>query len=163
MKKAAVFMGSINDMPVVEKAAATMKEFGIEVTIHVLSAHRTPSAVCGFASTARENGYGVIIAAAGMSAHLAGVIAAHTPLPVIALPLKNQALDGMDALLSMVMMPPGVPVACVGIDCAKNAGYLAAQILGVGDEALMDKFAAFKQKQFDDCMKINEDAQAKYN
>ncbi|MCL1822720.1 MAG: 5-(carboxyamino)imidazole ribonucleotide mutase [Oscillospiraceae bacterium] len=163
MKKAAVFMGSINDMPVVEKAINVMKDFGIDVTVRVLSAHRTPDAVAEFAKNARKENYGVIIAAAGMAAHLAGVLAAHTELPVIALPLKNKALEGLDALLAMVMMPPGVPVATVGIDCAQNAGYLAVQILGTGDDSLMDKFADFKKKQYEKCLEIDKEAGAKYN
>ena len=163
MKKAAVIMGSINDMPVVEKAVNILKDFGISITVRVLSAHRVPDAVAEFAKSARNNDYGVIIAAAGMAAHLAGVVAAHTELPVIALPLKSKALEGLDALLSMVMMPPGVPVATVGIDGAQNAGYLAVQILAVGDDDLMDKYASFKRAQYDKCIEIDKENSVKYS
>ena len=110
-----------------------------------MSAHRTPAEACEFAAAAKDNGFGVIICAAGMAAHLAGVIAGHTTLPVIGIPMKSSVLDGMDALLSTVMMPPGVPVATVGINGAKNAAILAAQILAVSDEALAEKLAENKK------------------
>ena len=140
-------MGSDSDFPVVKKAGDALKEFGIEVEWHVLSAHRSPVQVAEFSSSAAENGFGAIIAAAGMAAHLAGAVAANTVLPVIAIPVKSKALEGVDALLSSVMMPPGVPVATVGIDCAANAGYLAVQILAVGDKELSEKLLAFKKAQ----------------
>ena len=136
VRKAAVIMGSDSDWPVVQKAVSKLKSFGVETEVHVMSAHRTPMEACEFAKNAAANGFGVIIAAAGMAAHLGGVLAAHTVLPVIGLPLKSAALDGMDALLSTVQMPPGVPVATVGIDAAANAGTLAVQILALGDEEL---------------------------
>ena len=145
-KKVGIVMGSDSDFPVVRKAAEALKEFGIPFEMRVLSAHRSPKEVAEFAQNARANGFGVIIAAAGMAAHLAGAVAGNTTLPVIAIPVKAKALEGVDALLSSVMMPPGVPVATVGIDAA-NAGYLAAEILSVNDAELADKLLAFKKKQ----------------
>lgn len=147
MKKAAVIMGSDSDLPVVKKAVDVLKDFSVPVEVRVLSAHRSPAQVAQFSADAEKNGFGVMIAAAGMAAHLAGAVAANTPLPVIAIPVKSKVLDGMDALLSSVMMPPGVPVATVAIDGAANAGYLAVQILALSDDALMDKFKAFRKKQ----------------
>ena len=146
-KKVGIVMGSDSDFPVVRKAAEALKEFGIPFEMRVLSAHRSPKEVAEFAQNARANGFGVIIAAAGMAAHLAGAVAGNTTLPVIAIPVKAKALEGVDALLSSVMMPPGVPVATVGIDAAANAGYLAAEILSVNDAELADKLLAFKKKQ----------------
>lgn len=146
MKKVAVIMGSDSDFPIVSKAVAELKAYGVPYECHVMSAHRTPSAACDFASGAKEDGFGVIICAAGMAAHLAGVIAGHTTLPVIGIPMKSAALDGMDALLSTVMMPPGVPVATVGIDGAKNAAILAVQILALSDDKLAKKLQDAKQK-----------------
>lgn len=145
-RKAAVIMGSDSDWPVVQKAVGKLKSFGVETEVHVMSAHRTPEEACEFAKNAAKNGFGVIIAAAGMAAHLGGVLAAHTVLPVIGLPLKSAALDGMDALLSTVQMPPGVPVATVGIDAAANAGTLAVQILALGDEELTKRLVASKEE-----------------
>lgn len=139
MKKVAIVMGSDSDLPVVEKAFPVLESFGIGYEVHVYSAHRTPMETKAFSSHAAQNGFGVIIAAAGMAAHLAGAVAANTVLPVIGLPVKSGSLGGMDALLSTVMMPPGIPVATVGIDGAKNAAYLAAQILAVGDDDLTGK------------------------
>ncbi|MGN1120163.1 MAG: 5-(carboxyamino)imidazole ribonucleotide mutase [Oscillospiraceae bacterium] len=147
IKKVAVVMGSDSDFPVVRKAGEVLKEFGVPFEMRVLSAHRSPVEVAEFAKTARENGFGVIIAAAGMAAHLAGAIAGNTTLPVIAIPVKAKALEGVDALLSSVMMPPGVPVATVGIDGAANAGHLAVEILALGNEELTEKLAAFRKKQ----------------
>ncbi len=147
MKKVAIIMGSDSDLPVVRKAAEVLKTFGVPFEMHVFSAHRSPAEAAGFAKRARDNGFGVLIGAAGMAAHLAGALAANTTLPVIALPVKAKALEGMDALLSSVMMPPGVPVATVGIDCAANAGYLAVQILAVNDDVLAAKFEDFKENQ----------------
>lgn len=146
-RKVGIVMGSDSDFPVVRKAAEALKEFGIPFEMRVLSAHRSPREVADFARNARDNGFGVIIAAAGMAAHLAGAIAGNTTLPVIAIPVKAKALEGVDALLSSVMMPPGVPVATVGIDAAANAGYLAAEILAVSDADLADKLLAFKKEQ----------------
>jgi 5-(carboxyamino)imidazole ribonucleotide mutase len=161
MKKVAVIMGSDSDLPVVRKAYDVLKSFDVPVTMRVMSAHRCPDVVADFARTARDEGYGVIIAAAGMAAHLAGAVAGNTTLPVIAVPVKSKALDGMDALLSSVMMPPGVPVATVGVDGAANAGYLAVQILAVSDERLSAAFTAFKaaqrQKNIDTDIKLQEE------
>ena len=147
MKKVGIVMGSDSDFPVVRKAAEVCAQFGVPFELHVMSAHRSPAEAAEFAKNARSNGFGVLIGAAGMAAHLAGALAANTTLPVIALPVKAKVLDGMDALLSSVMMPPGVPVACVGIDCASNAGYLAVQILSVSDDELAAKYADFKEQQ----------------
>ncbi len=136
MKKVAVIMGSDSDWPVVQAACKQLKDFGIPFEAHILSAHRTPAAAADFAKTARENGFGVLICAAGMAAHLAGAFAANTTLPVIGIPMKGGAADGLDALLSTVQMPSGIPVATVALNGAKNAAVLAAQILAVSDEAL---------------------------
>lgn len=144
-KKVAIIMGSDSDFPVVKSALTELKAYGIPFECRVMSAHRTPAEACEFAAAAKDNGFGVIICAAGMAAHLAGVIAGHTTLPVIGIPMKSSVLDGMDALLSTVMMPPGVPVATVGINSTKNAAILAAQILAVSDEALAEKLAENKK------------------
>jgi len=143
MKKVAVIMGSDSDLPVLEKVFKKLKDFNIPFDAHVMSAHRTPVQAAEFASNALKNGFGVIIAAAGMAAHLAGVIAAHTRLPVIGIPIKS-SLDGLDALLAMVQMPPGIPVATVAIDGGENAAILAAQILALGDEELAKKLDQMK-------------------
>ena len=147
MKKVAISMGSDSDFGVMSKAVSVLKEFEIPVEVHVYSAHRTPEKVAEFASNAKDNGFGVIIAGAGMAAALAGVVAGHTTLPVIGVPLKSNVLEGVDALLSTVMMPNGIPVATVAIDGSKNAAYLAAQILAVGDEELAKKVLENRQKQ----------------
>ena len=140
-------MGSDSDFGVMSKAVSVLKEFGIPVEVHVYSAHRTPEKVAEFATNAKDNGFGVIIAGAGMAAALAGVIAGHTTLPVIGVPLKSNVLEGVDALLSTVMMPSGIPVATVAIDGSKNAAYLAAQILAISDEELAKKVLENRQKQ----------------
>ena len=147
MKKVAILMGSDSDFGVMSKAVSVLKEFGIPVEVHVYSAHRTPEKVAEFATNAKDNGFGVIIAGAGMAAALAGVVAGHTTLPVIGVPLKSNALEGVDALLSTVMMPSGIPVATVAIDGSKNAAYLAAQILAISDEELAKKVLENRQKQ----------------
>ena len=139
MKKVAVIMGSDSDLPVVEKALEKLQEFSVPFEPHVYSAHRTPEHARDFSTNARANGFGVIIAAAGKAAHLAGSIAANTTLPVIGIPIKASALDGLDALLSTVQMPPGMPVATVAIDGAANAALLAMQILAVEDAELAQK------------------------
>lgn len=139
MKKAAVIMGSDSDLPVVEKAIDTLAAYGVPYEVHVYSAHRTPEEARDFARSARESGFGVVIAAAGKAAHLAGALAANTTLPVIGIPVKASVLDGMDALLSTVQMPAGIPVAAVAIDGAVNAALLAVQILAVSDGALAAK------------------------
>ena len=139
MKKVAIIMGSDSDLPIVTPAIKQLKELGIETEVRVMSAHRTPQEANEFASKAIENGFGVIIAAAGMAAHLGGVLAASTTLPVIGIPCSAKVLDGMDAMLATVMMPPGIPVATVGVNAAKNAAILAAEIIAVGDSELMVK------------------------
>ena len=144
MKKVAVIMGSDSDLQVVSEAIKQLKAFEIPYEAHVISAHRTPAAAERFASNARGEGFGVIIAAAGKAAHLAGVIAAYTTLPVIGLPVKSSTLDGLDSLLSIVQMPSGVPVATVAIGGAQNAALLAAQILGVTDGSVAEKLGKFK-------------------
>lgn len=148
-KKVAVIMGSDSDFPVVKSALTELKKYGVEFECRVMSAHRTPAEASEFASNAKANGFGAIICAAGMAAHLAGVVAGHTTLPVIGIPMKSAALEGMDALLATVMMPPGVPVATVGINGAKNAAVLAVQMLAIADEELAQKLADEKQKMAD--------------
>lgn len=142
MKKVAIVMGSDSDLPVVESAIKTLREYGVPFEAHVYSAHRTPEAARNFAVGAREAGFGAIIAAAGKAAHLAGALAANTTLPVIGIPIKSSTLDGLDALLATVQMPSGMPVATVAIDGAANAALLAIQILAVEDSALAEKLAA---------------------
>jgi len=146
MKKAAVIMGSDSDLPVMKKAMQVLKDYGVPFEAHVYSAHRTPAEAADFAEKAEENGFGVIIAGAGMAAALAGVLAGHTTLPVIGVPLKSAVLEGTDALLSTVMMPSGIPVATVAIDGAKNAACLAVEILAVSDEDLAKKLKEERQK-----------------
>ncbi len=137
-------MGSKSDLPVVKKAIAKLQDFGVGYEAHVMSAHRTPDQAAEFSKNARENGFGVIIAAAGKAAHLAGVLAAHTTLPVIGIPIKSSTLDGLDALLATVQMPSGVPVATVAIDGAENAALLAVQMLALSDESLAQKLDDMK-------------------
>ena len=144
--KVAVIMGSDSDWPVVKGACAQLKELDIPFEAHILSAHRTPAEAAAFAKAARSNGFGVIICAAGMAAHLAGAFAANTTLPVIGIPMKGGAVDGMDALLATVQMPSGIPVATVAINGAKNAAWLAAQMLAITDEALAAKLAAHRME-----------------
>lgn len=144
--KVAVIMGSDSDLPVVKGAVSALRELGIEVEAHVMSAHRTPHQASEFAAKARENGFSVIIAAAGKAAHLAGVLAAHTTLPVIGIPIKSSTLDGLDALLATVQMPSGIPVATVAIDGAKNAGLLAAQMMAIHDPELAKKLDEKKRE-----------------
>ena len=139
MKKVGIIMGSDSDLPIIRKATAVLDELSIPYEVHIYSAHRTPVEARDFALSARENGYGVLIAAAGMAAHLAGAIAANTTLPVIGIPCKSSVLDGMDALLSTVMMPTGIPVATVAINGGANAALLAAQIIAVDDKELAQK------------------------
>lgn len=159
MKKIGIIMGSKSDMPIVEKATKRLDEFGIEYTVRILSAHRTPDEVADFAKNARDNGYGAIIAAAGKAAALPGCVAACTTLPVIGLPIKSSFMDGLDSLLSIAQMPPGIPVATVGTDAADNAAILAAQILAVTDTdvqtALETHRQTMKQKVLADDQSIN--------
>lgn len=147
MKKVGIVMGSDSDLPVIQKAVDQLRALEIPFEVHVYSAHRTPVEARDFSLSAREKGFGVIIAAAGMAAHLAGAIAANTTLPVIGIPCKGPALDGMDALLSTVQMPSGIPVATMAIDGAKNAALYAVAILALHDEALAAKLEAFRRTQ----------------
>jgi 5-(carboxyamino)imidazole ribonucleotide mutase len=149
MRKIGIIMGSDSDLPVVQKAADTLKSLEIPYEVHIYSAHRTPLEARDFALNARQNGFGVLIAAAGMAAHLAGALAANTTLPVIGIPLKSSVLDGMDALLSTVQMPRGIPVAAVAVDGAVNAALLAAEILAVEDAALAEKLDARRAAEAD--------------
>lgn len=144
MKKVAVIMGSDSDFPVVSGAIKTLKEYGVPVEVRVMSAHRTPAQASEFSSNAKANGFGVIIAAAGKAAHLAGVLAAHTTIPVIGIPVKSSTLDGLDALLATVQMPKGIPVATVAIDGADNAALLAIQMLALSDDTLSAKLDKLK-------------------
>lgn len=146
IKKVALIMGSDSDYPVVTKAEAALKSFGIPFVTHVMSAHRTPEQVRDFALKARDAGFGVIIAAAGKAAHLGGFLAAHTTLPVIGIPIKSSAFEGLDALLATVQMPGGIPVATVAVDGAENAAILAAQILGVTDRDIAEKLQVHRQQ-----------------
>lgn len=161
-KKVAIIMGSDSDLPIVKGAINTLKGFDIPVEVHVMSAHRTPERACSFASDAKKNGFGVIIAAAGKAAHLAGVLAAHTTLPVIGIPIKSSTLDGLDALFATVQMPKGIPVATVAIDGADNAGILAAQILGVSDEKIEAKLAQMKKDMTAEVIAKDEKLQAEF-
>jgi 5-(carboxyamino)imidazole ribonucleotide mutase len=145
MKKIAVIMGSDSDLNIVGETITQLKELGVPVTARVISAHRTPETAADFAKSARENDFGVIIAAAGLAAHLAGALAANTTLPVIGLPISAGSLQGLDALLSTAQMPPGVPVAAVGINSARNAAILAAQILALSDTDLAEKLSALRR------------------
>lgn len=144
MKKVGIIMGSDSDLPVVQKAADVLSDFGVPYEIHIYSAHRTPVEAREFSTAAKEKGFGVIIAAAGMAAHLAGAMAAGTTLPVIGIPIKSEQLGGLDALLSTVQMPSGIPVATVAIDGAKNAAVLAVEILALSDEELSAKLEKFR-------------------
>lgn len=148
--KVAVVMGSDSDLGVMQEAIDKLKAFGVPVEAHIISAHRTPADAERFASTAREQGFGVIIAGAGKAAHLGGVLAAYTTLPVIGVPIKTSMMGGLDSLLSMVQMPNGIPVATVGVNGAANAGLLAVQMLAIQDAELAEKFSAFKAKMAED-------------
>jgi len=163
MKKVAVIMGSDSDLPVVEKGISVLKDYGVPVEVHVYSAHRTPEEAAAFSKSARDNGFGVIIAAAGMAAHLAGAIAANTTLPVIGIPCSSKVMDGMDALLSTVMMPPGIPVATVGVNTAKNAALLAIEILAVEDQDLAKKLQDDRDKNKATIIEKNAAIEAQFN
>lgn len=163
MKKVAIIMGSDSDLPVVSKAFAKLDEYSVPYEVHVFSAHRTPVESKEFTEKAEENGFGVIIAAAGMAAHLAGAIAANTTLPVIGIPVKNDTLSGMDALLSTVQMPTGIPVATVAINGAGNAAILAVQILALSEKELADKLKADRVKNRENILAKNADITAKYS
>ena len=163
MKKVAVIMGSDSDLPIVEKAIAVLREYDVPFTVHVLSAHRTPDEAAALADSAIENGYGVMIAAAGMAAHLAGAIAARTTLPVIGIPVKSSVLDGVDALLSTVQMPSGMPVATVAINGAANAALLSVQILALSDETLAEKLRAARAQGRQKVLDKNAAIEAQFN
>ena len=145
-KKVAVVMGSDSDLETMKPCISRLRSFGIPAEVRIISAHRTPAAAEQFASQARENGFGAIIAAAGKAAHLAGVLAAYTTLPVIGVPIKTSMMGGLDSLLSMVQMPKGIPVACVAVDGSDNAAILAAQILALSDAELAEKLTQFKSQ-----------------
>ncbi len=163
MKKIGIIMGSDSDLPIVQKAIDTLTEFGVPFEVHVYSAHRTPVDAKDFAANARENGFGAIIAAAGMAAHLAGAMAANTTLPVIGIPVSSKYFGGMDALLSTVQMPSGMPVATVAVDGAANAALLAIQILGVTDAALAEKLDAKRKAGADTVLAKNRAIEERFN
>lgn len=163
MKKVAVIMGSDSDLPVVSKACDTLKAYGVPYEVHVYSAHRTPEEAKYFAENAADNGFGVIIAAAGKAAHLAGSIAANTVLPVIGIPVKSNTLSGMDALLSTVQMPTGIPVATVAIDGAANAALLSVQILAVTEKELQEKLKTDRTANREKILAKNAEVSAKYS
>ena len=163
MKKVAIIMGSDSDLPIVEKAASVLKDYGVPFEMHVYSAHRTPNEAKEFASSARGNGFGAIIAAAGKAAHLAGAIAANTTLPVIGLPIKSSTLGGMDALFSTVQMPSGIPVATVALDGAENAALLSVQILAVNDETLAQKLDMAREQMHKKVLEKDKAVTEKYN
>lgn len=163
MKKIGVVMGSDSDLPVVEKAFAVFEEYGVPYEVHVYSAHRTPEQARKFALNAAAEGFGAIIAAAGKAAHLAGALAANTVLPVIGIPVKASVLDGMDALLSTVQMPAGIPVATVAIDGAQNAALLAVQILAVSDAELQSKLLSARSKAAAKVLEKDAALSEKYN
>ena len=162
MKKIGILMGSASDLPTVEKAITTLQLLQIPLEVHVFSAHRTPDEARDFARNARQNGFGAIIAAAGMAAHLAGAVAANTTLPVVGIPCKSASLDGIDALLSTVMMPPGIPVATVGINGAVNAALLCAEILAVTDEELAERLAAKRKADAEKVLETDKEISEKY-
>ena len=163
MKKVGILMGSASDLPVVEKAIKVLKEYGVPHEVHVYSAHRTPIESAEFAKNAKANGFGAIICAAGMAAHLAGAIAANTVLPVIGIPVKSTNLDGLDALLATVQMPSGIPVATVAIDGAANAAILAIQMLAISDEELYAKLLDARVKGANAVLEKNKAVEDKYN
>ena len=163
MKKIAIIMGSDSDLPVLEGAIKTLNQFDVPCEVRVLSAHRTPIEAADFARSAREKGFGAIIAAAGKAAHLAGAMAAGTTLPVIGIPVKSSTLDGLDALRSTVQRPSGMPVATVAIDGAVNAALLAIQILAVSDEALAEKLAAYRKEASDKVLAKDQKISEQYS
>lgn len=163
MKKVGVVMGSASDLPILEKAINVLKEFSVPFEVHVYSAHRTPVEAADFVKNAENNGFGVIIAAAGMAAHLAGAVAANTVLPVIGLPVSAKNLDGLDALLATVQMPTGIPVATVAIDGGANAALLAIQILAVNDAELSSKLKAKRAADSANVLAKNAEIEAKFN
>lgn len=163
MKKVGLIMGSASDLPIVEKAMTALGELGVPYETHVYSAHRCPDKAADFARNAEKNGFAVLIGFAGMAAHLAGALAANTVLPVIGVPCKSNVMDGVDALLSTVMMPSGIPVACVAVDGGVNAALLAAQIIAVGDEQVAEKLRARREKDRAKAIASDAEIAAKYN
>ena len=163
MKKIGIVMGSDSDLPIIKKATDMLDSFGAEYEVHIYSAHRTPIQAKEFSENARKNGFGAIIAAAGMAAHLAGAIAANTTLPVIGIPVSSTNLDGLDALLSTVQMPSGIPVATVAIDGAANAALLAVQMLSIENKELADKLDASRAKAAEKVLAANRAIEEKYN
>ena len=163
MKKVGVLMGSASDLPIVKKGLDTLSSLGIPFEVHVYSAHRTPLEAAEFTKNAKKNGFGVLIAAAGMAAHLAGAVAANTTLPVIGIPCKSTNLDGLDALLATVQMPSGIPVATVAIDGATNAALLAAEILALSDEELAEKLETKRAKDAAAVLAKDAEIAAEYN
>ena len=163
MKKVAILMGSDSDLPIVEKGINVLRDYGIPFEVHVYSAHRTPLETAEFVSAAYDNGFGVIIAAAGMAAHLAGAVAANTVLPVIGIPISCKNTGGVDALWSTVQMPSGIPVATVAIDGAANAAHLAAEILALSDESLREKLLATRAAGSENVLKKNAAIEAQFN
>lgn len=163
MKKIAIIMGSDSDLPIVSKAADTLKSFGVPFEVHIFSAHRTPEEAKAFSANARKNGFGAIIAAAGMAAHLAGAIAANTTLPVIGIPIKSAGLGGIDALLSTVQMPSGIPVATVAIDGAVNAALLCVEILAVTDSELAEKLDNKRKADYEKVLSKNKAVEEQFN
>ena len=163
MKKVGIVMGSASDLPVVKKAIDMLVSLDVPYEVHVYSAHRTPDEASDFSSEAKKNGFGVLIAAAGMAAHLAGVVASRTTLPVIGIPCKSSNLDGLDALLATVQMPTGIPVATVAIDGAANAALLAAEILALSDETLAKKLENKRRRDTEAVLKKNAEVEAEFN
>ena len=163
MKKVAIIMGSDSDLPIVEKGVAVLRDYGIPFEVHIYSAHRTPIEAAEFVKDAKKNGFGVIIAAAGMAAHLAGAVAANTTLPVIGIPISSGGLGGLDALLSTVQMPSGIPVATVAIGGAANAAHLAAEILALSDDNLARLLEEKRSAASDAVLEKNRAVEEKYN
>mgnify|MGYP001081039998 FL=1 len=163
MKKVGLIMGSASDLPVVEKAVAVLDELGIGYEVHVYSAHRCPDKAADFARNAEKNGFAVLVGFAGMAAHLAGALAANTVLPVIGVPCKSNVMDGVDALLSTVMMPSGVPVACVAVNGGANAALLAAQILATSDETVAEKLRVRRKKDREKALASDAEVAEKFN
>lgn len=161
MKKVAIIMGSDSDLPIAEKAAAQLKALDIPFEVHVMSAHRTPDEACAFAKSAKENGFGVLISIAGMAAHLGGVLAANTTLPIIGVPGKS-SFEGLDALLATVQMPSGIPVATVAVNGSKNAAILAAQMLALSDDELDKKLVAMRKEMADEVRRKDEKISAQF-
>lgn len=161
MKKVAIIMGSDSDLPIAEKAAAQLKALDIPFEVHVMSAHRTPDEACSFAKAAKDNGFGVLISIAGMAAHLGGVLAANTTLPIIGVPGKS-SFEGLDALLATVQMPSGIPVATVAVNGSKNAAILAAQMFALSDEDLDKKLVAMRQEMADEVRRKDEKISAQF-